>query len=68
MDPTETLKQIRRLVRRISAHADRDEYADEVPPAVLQAWCDDAQVLAGLAEALDEWITGGGFLPEGWTR
>lgn len=28
----------------------------------------DAEALADAFDALDEWLTGGGFLPQGWRR
>jgi len=56
MDPNANLKEQRTIAQNIlfSQHAETD----------LQ----DAERLAELVLALDEWITRGGFLPQDWTR
>jgi len=51
MDPNENLREQRRLVRRI---LDTDDLSSKAGLAVR---------LAELVEALDEWISRGGFLP-----
>jgi len=51
MDPNETLKVLREMVARVFA----DDNAD-----------DNATELAETFDNLDNWITRGGFLPEGW--
>lgn len=56
MDPNETLREIRELIRVFD-----DSDADDKDTA--------QQVAAGLAtkfEALDTWLSGGGFPPEEW--
>lgn len=53
MDPDETLRQIRALCNEIAmaAAAERAELAEQ---------------LAERVEALDEWMTKGGFAPAAW--
>jgi len=53
MDPNETLKMIRSRIRRLN---------------VGQPFRNDGEELAELVEALDEWLTKGGFLPSDWER
>ena len=51
MDPNETLAMIRELVR--AGHAGK--------------WSGtDARELVDLTQALDDWLTRGGFLPDAW--
>ena len=50
MDPNETLRELRRLVTRLS-----DQYAGDDSAA--------AQAMAEKFDALDEWLSRGGFLP-----
>jgi len=54
VDPQANLLEQRRLVRRI---LDTDDLSSKAGLAVR---------LAELVEALDEWISRGGFLPEAW--
>lgn len=54
MDPNANLAEQRRLTARI---LNNESDASQ-----------DALRLAELAEALDEWITKGGFLPDAWVR
>ena len=54
MDPDANLNEQRRIVARMLAH---DSEAIDT---------NDAIRLAELAQALDEWITKGGFLPAEW--
>lgn len=56
MDPNETLRRIRDLAEKINAK-----------PAVhyLAAY---AEELAEHVEALDGWLSKGGFLPRGWVN
>lgn len=58
MDPDENLKEMRMLVMGI-IKANRLE--NEIDP-------DDAARLAELVDALDRWITKGGFMPAHWQR
>jgi hypothetical protein len=57
MDPNACLAEIRRLYAAINE-------ADEHDSDTLA----DAARLAELVEALDAWITKGGFLPRAWSR
>jgi hypothetical protein len=54
MDPNATLREIRELL------------ADPVP-ADSGLWGSRLERLAELVEALDGWLSKGGFLPDGWT-
>lgn len=56
MDPNANLEEQRRIVARLT-----DGEGPDDPGA-------DAYRLAELAQALDEWISGGGFLPDAWRR
>lgn len=58
MDPNVTLAEIRALIRDLrEAQDDGDE----------GSVADVGANLAEKTEALDQWVTGGGFLPEAWT-
>ena len=61
MDPIENLKQQLVLAQRILHRADRDDYPYHVPEQA-----EDAECLAALVIALDEWMSKGGFSP--WIR
>lgn len=69
MDPTANLKEQLGLSRRITTCAD-DGHGEA--DAALGGGCmrcqPDAERLAELVLALNEWITKGGFLPEQWRR
>lgn len=54
MDPNETLRRIRELSRRILDDGPLNDHVNEE--------------LAELCEALDEWLSRGGFLPKAWER
>ena len=56
MDPNANLREQRERARQIIAMLDAD---DPIDP-------NDAGRLADLVEALDDWITSGGFLPDRW--
>ena len=58
VDPNETLRLLRASAKDIAETFDRDE---EVASA-------DAAELASYVQALDEWITKGGFLPKEWEK
>ena len=62
MDPNENLAEQRRICERLSARETSD------PEEYESGDVDDWQRLAELAHALDEWLSGGGFLPEAWKR
>jgi hypothetical protein len=55
MDPNEALKNVREMSRRLNA----DEF--EVDSG-------DAMALVEAFEALDGWLSNGGFLPDAWKR
>ena len=58
MDPDATLKELRELIgKTYKLTVNGDEYVS-----------DDWHQLATLAEALDEWICKGGFLPKDWQK
>lgn len=58
MDPNECLREIRELKMRLLAQDDNEEPHDPI----------DVARLLELVEALDGWITAGGFLPEAWKK
>lgn len=58
MDPNANLQEQREIVARLLA-------GSFTSAAALQS---DAYRLAELCEALDEWLTRGGFLPNAWRR
>lgn len=53
MDPNEALERIRDLVEEAREHWELSE---------------DAQTLLDEIEALDSWLTRGGFLPDEWAQ
>jgi hypothetical protein len=53
MDPNETLKRIRQIAGRFEKGQARNQ---------------DGPELADLIDALDGWISRGGFLPRDWAR
>jgi hypothetical protein len=56
MDPNETLRQIRLLIRQ--SRVDRDP----------QTFIQHARDLADAVEDLDAWMSRGGFAPKEWGR
>lgn len=58
MDPNANLAAQRRLVKKIYAAVDRRTPIDP----------EDAEMLAVLVEALDEWLSRGDFLPKRWAN
>ena len=58
MDPEANLEEQRRLVKSINKARDNEQDVDQ----------DDIHRLAELVEALDEWISRGGFLPSPWSK
>ena len=63
MDPNANLREQRELAREILELVDRIEYGRDARRIELSA---RAARLAELVEALDQWIAGGGFLPDSW--
>jgi hypothetical protein len=55
MDPNANLEEMREIAKTILSGEEYDTGYDAVR-------------LAELVEALDEWITKGGFLPKAWSR
>jgi hypothetical protein len=58
MDPNETIKQLRELAKRVLARADKGEEQDIY----------DSIEIAEKVQALDNWISDGGFLPSVWLK
>lgn len=54
MDPNETLRRIRALTKRVNSEQD----LDDGPGTLIE--------LAELVEALDQWMSAGGFGPHEW--
>lgn len=63
MDPNETLKSLRAVAREVRARAD----AADREGVALDDLTEEAENLSTLFEALDTWISEGGFLPKSWT-
>jgi hypothetical protein len=63
MDPTTNLSRQRELYRRITQRITEGYYRDH--PAELTH---DADQLAELSQALDDWLSTGGSLPEQWVK
>ncbi len=61
MDPNANLKEQREIATRMLGH---NQYRAASGPS----YSVDATRLAELVQALDGWITNGGFLPEAWTK
>lgn len=59
MDPDQALADIRDMIHGLRNAIDDEEF----DTAIFEA-----EYLATAVEALDEWITGGGLLPEDWAR
>lgn len=58
MDPDANLKAQRDLVKSLREGAEYGQPFDEV----------DVDRLLELVQALDEWVSRGGFLPKAWAR
>ena len=56
MDPNANLRAQRKIATWFTNGGD----------ATTEEWMERANRLAELVEALDEWITAGGFLPDRW--
>lgn len=63
MDPNITLEELRRLSDHILTMTD----AENTEPDVDIGW-EDARSLAEYVQALDGWISRGGFLPAEWMK
>lgn len=64
MDPNETLRALRALVGRVNEPDWDAEAMDDADLGSL--WASLAMDLAEHIEALDDWLTKGGFPPEAW--
>jgi hypothetical protein len=62
VDPNANLREQRRLAAEIVAFLDSDGMADD---ETLQRLANE---LAEHVQALDQWLTGGGFAPRAWQR
>lgn len=63
MDPDANLSEQLDLAANILTELDAE---GGTRPPNYESIANQAQLLAELVFALDEWITGGGFLPEAW--
>ena len=61
MDPEANLKELRELTKMV-AEADLNDKDG------LEAIAETAPRMAELFQALDEWLTKGGFLPKDWSH
>ena len=67
MDPNETLRKIREAARDVRLAL--DSYANDTDPLTRAfALAASSDSLADATEALDEWLSKGGFLPSAWQR
>jgi hypothetical protein len=57
MDPDANLAELRRIATRVLA-----------APSIEEIDCADAERIADLVDALDGWLSRGGFLPDAWKR
>jgi hypothetical protein len=62
VDPEETLEELRNMSAEIMKNA------DSVHPPTHNWLAGAAVELAEKFQAMDEWISKGGFLPKAWTR
>jgi hypothetical protein len=56
MDPNATLRDIREMIESLAMSQSTDNLIDL------------GEELASAVDQLDNWLTGGGFLPDEWTR
>lgn len=56
MDPNETLRQLREMVTEILDEGSEDDSTER------------EDEFAQLFQALDEWVSKGGFLPRNWVK
>lgn len=64
MDPDANLKEQRELAAKIIRGTDESD--DRLLSEKMDEFVTDADRLAELVQALDEWLTKGGSLPKGW--
>lgn len=65
MDPNEALRMARLAFKRI---VNEEKFPDEMNRTELSRFLEDVQSLADHFEALDQWLSKGGFLPDAWKR
>lgn len=70
MDPDANLKEQRQIIARMISRENRlpDDPTDAQREVYNRLQTHDGERLKDLAEALDGWITGGGFLPLKWQQ
>jgi hypothetical protein len=68
MDPTANLTEQRSIVAEINAINDAADDEGNLTAEQQGDLNDLGTRLAELVEALDNWISGGGFLPAAWSR
>src|SRR4051812_9674625 len=70
MDPNETLREIRAIQDRMDVRNEERNKAEEAGTMRYEAYdeaqADDRELLCDAYEALDGWVTEGGFLPDEW--
>lgn len=64
MDPNTSLAELRRRAARLIDELSNGDAPDEKSEYIYS----EAYELAELVEALDQWLSRGGFLPEGWRQ
>ena len=69
MDPDANLRELRELTREL-VDPDGQGFTEGDEPNECAVWehVEKAARLAALCEALDGWISKGGFLPKAWDR
>ena len=65
MDPNTNLKEQRELVARL---VKLEKYPDAMSATELQTYAENAMRLVDLVEALDEWLSKSGSLPDAWRK
>lgn len=60
MDPNATLAEIRRIILRITSNNDGQWQGEDLKKQ-------DRDRLVELTQAMDEWLSKGGFLPDQWS-
>lgn len=65
MDPDVALATLRERGASLRAWVEAADW--EVSPAALSQHDDDLTAMLDAAEALDEWLTKGGYIPQEWT-
>ena len=66
MDPNEALRQLRALAAKVITSVDAYEGLDEADEEELEEMALAGESLASQFQALDEWLSKGGFLPADW--